>query len=107
MQQRSASFDVIKGIAILLVILGHVFRLSLRGAPSVLEDVIYTIHMPMFVLVTGYFSTRPVEWTMSGVWSFWKAKVLRLLLPLLFIAEIVQIASEGAVSLPLRSMVDR
>ena len=107
MQQRSASFDVIKGIAILLVILGHVFRLSLRGAPSVLEDVIYTIHMPMFVLVTGYFSTRPIEWTMSGVWSFWKAKVLRLLLPLLFIAEIVQIANEGAVSLPLRSMVDR
>ena len=107
MQQRSASFDVIKGIAILLVILGHIFRLSLRGAPSVLEDVICTIHMPLFVLVSGYFSTRPIEWTISGVWSFWKSKVLRLLLPLLFIAEVVQIAYEGSISLPLRSMVDR
>lgn len=105
MRQRSVSFDVLKGIAVLLVILGHVFRTSLRGAPSVIEDVIYSIHMPLFVLVTGYFATRPIHWTIKGVFSFWRTKVLRLLLPLLFIAEIAQIADEGAISLPLRSMV--
>jgi len=105
MRQRSVSFDVIKGIAILLVVLGHVFRTSLRGAPSVIEDVIYSIHMPLFVLVTGYFATRPIDWTIKGIYTFWRTKTLRLLLPLLFIAEIAQIADEGAVSLPLRSMV--
>lgn len=105
MRQRSISFDVLKGIAILLVVLGHVFRSSLRGAPSVVEDVIYSVHMPLFVLVTGFFAVRPIEWTFKGIWTFWRAKVLRLLLPLLFIAEVAQIALEGTVALPLRSMV--
>lgn len=105
MRQRSVSLDVLKGIAILLVVLGHVFRTSLRGAPSLVEDMIYSVHMPLFVLVSGYLATRPLDWTPRGILRFWRGKVLRLLLPLCFIAEVAQVAMEGRLDLPLRSMV--
>lgn len=104
-QQRAIEFDVLKGIAILLVVIGHVYRTSLQGAYSALEDIIYTVHMPLFVLVSGYFTQRPPTWTRYGVYSYWKGKVLRLLLPLLFIAELHSIIISGEVGLPLQSMV--
>ena len=96
-QQRAIEFDVLKGIAILLVVIGHVYRTSLQGAYSALEDIIYTVHMPLFVLVSGYFTQRPPTWTRYGVYSYWKGKVLRLLLPLLFIAELHSIIISGEV----------
>ena len=104
-QQRAIEFDVLKGIAILLVVIGHVYRTSLQGAYSALEDILYTVHMPLFVLVSGYFTQRPPTWTRYGVYSYWKGKVLRLLLPLLFIAELHSIIISGEVGLPLQSMV--
>lgn len=105
MRQRTLSLDVLKGLAILLVVLGHVYRSSLRGAPSLLEDTIYSVHMPLFVLVSGYLATRPIDWSWRGIFRYWRGKILRLLLPLCFIAEVAQVAAEGRLDLPLRSMV--
>jgi len=50
-QQRDTSLDVLKGIGILLVVIGHVF-----GPP--VSKLIYTFHMPLFFFVGGYLS-RP------------------------------------------------
>ena len=104
-EQRAIQFDVLKGIAIFLVVLGHIYRTSLHCRYSAVEDIIYIVHMPLFVLVSGYFTQRMPSWTKHGIYSYWKGKILRLLLPLLFIAELHSIISSGEVGLPLQSMV--
>lgn len=47
-KERDTSFDVLKGILILSVVLGHI-----RGGD--IGRIIYMIHMPGFFLVSGYF----------------------------------------------------
>ena len=47
---RIVYIDIIKGIAIILVIMGHVL-----SDPSLLRNAIYTFHMPLFFIISGYF----------------------------------------------------
>ena len=49
MTQRNNTFDVMKGIAILAMIVGH------SPIPKLLESFIFVWHMPLFFLVSGYF----------------------------------------------------
>jgi fucose 4-O-acetylase-like acetyltransferase len=49
--QRIESFDILKGIGIVLMIIGHL----LMGQGTRLFDFIYSFHMPLFFIVTGYF----------------------------------------------------
>ena len=54
-KERSLSFDFLKGLLILLVIVGHL----LPGSADVgLRGAIYYFHMPLFLVVTGYFVRR-------------------------------------------------
>lgn len=48
-KKRDISLDILKGFAIIAVILGH------SPVPLVLHHFIYTWHMPLFILVSGYF----------------------------------------------------
>lgn len=50
MFRRNPSIDIMKGIAILCVILGH-----LSNVPVVMNHVIFTFHMPLFFFVAGFF----------------------------------------------------
>lgn len=53
--ERDETFDVLKGLAILLVIIGH----CEIGA---LHSFIYSFHVPLFFFVSGYFlKQRPVR----------------------------------------------
>ena len=49
--QRAESFDILKGIGIILMIVGHL----LMGQGTKVYDFIYSFHMPLFFIVTGYF----------------------------------------------------
>lgn len=49
MKQRLQYFDIAKGIAIILMILGH------NGMPHVVTRFIFSFHMPLFFIVSGYF----------------------------------------------------
>ena len=55
--QRLIWLDIAKGIAILLVIIGHM------GIPRTMSNIIYSFHMPFFFLMSGFmFSTnRPLR----------------------------------------------
>jgi len=58
-EQRDETFDVLKGIAILLVIVGHCETLPFR-------PLIYSFHMPLFFFVAGYFlKPRPLSQEIS------------------------------------------
>ena len=48
--QRIESFDILKGIGIILMILGHTY-----GPDTKIFDFISSFHMPLFFIVTGYF----------------------------------------------------
>ncbi|WP_107471347.1 acyltransferase family protein [Streptomyces monashensis] len=55
---RDAFFDNVKYLAIVLVAAGHCWA-PLKGDSRVLEglyNVVYTFHMPAFVIISGYFS---------------------------------------------------
>ena len=43
---RNNNIDIIKGIAIILMVYGHTF--------GVARDFIYLFHMPVFIFVSGY-----------------------------------------------------
>lgn len=48
--KRIEYIDVAKGVTILLVIVGHVSHL-----PEPIKSSIYSFHMPLFFLLSGYF----------------------------------------------------
>lgn len=53
---RLYSFDCMKGIAILLMVLGHSLPNSNFG--SYIHGFIYSFHMPLFFLISGYFYNK-------------------------------------------------
>lgn len=70
MKQRIESWDILKGIGIFLVILGHVTQ------NKDLADFIYAFHMPLFFIVSGYF--------LHNKKNFIKSQAKTLIMPYLF-----------------------
>lgn len=56
MATRNQYFDQVKGILILLVIVGHVLLGSLEQ--NMLRGFIYFFHMPLFLAISGYFISQ-------------------------------------------------
>lgn len=83
-KERIEYFDISKGIAILLVILGHCLYFSIYKHPSISKNgimsIITSIHMPVFIFISGVFSKN-----IGVLKSFWIKKLKQLLLPLIFI----------------------
>lgn len=76
-KNRDNTFDIIKGIGILLVIIGH-----LAHGYGVLIPIIYTFHMPLFFIVSGYFYKE------KGVKELFKRDFRVLIIPYLIISMI-------------------
>ena len=55
--------DALRGILILLVVLGHCIQLAIGPAcvDNVLYRYIYSFHMPVFMFIAGLFSKRMVK----------------------------------------------
>ena len=71
--QRDATFDIMKGIGILLVITCHFFNWN----HPLLGRSINSFHMPMFFMVAGYFSKSFISW--KEAWTSIKKYARRLL----------------------------
>lgn len=48
--KRDVTFDIMKGLGILLVIIGHT-----NDIPYIVNNFIFSFHMPLFFLLSGYF----------------------------------------------------
>lgn len=82
-ETRIAFLDLTKFFAIFCVILGHVIQQTFPGNPyhdSLLFQFIYSFHMPLFMMVSGYFIGK--TFTMSPI-RFLKKRSIQLLLPVL------------------------
>lgn len=84
--QRVESVDLMKGIAILLVVLGHAIG-AITSSHTIVNipesffisyEVIYSFHMPVFFLIAGLFIER---WTRKGWREAFKKKIYRLAVP--------------------------
>lgn len=59
---RDVRFDVLKGVATLIVVFGHVLQYSIKGYEnSLIFNVIWSLQIPLFMVVSGYFSLSSKE----------------------------------------------
>ena len=87
-KQHYLELDYLKGIGIVLVILGHSF--SFTGFDLINKEkyfiyyyifnFIYSFHMPLFFIVAGFLSNQEYK-----IKSFYISKIKRLLIPYIFI----------------------
>lgn len=77
---RIKAFDVLKLYAIFLVLWGHSIQyfLSTNYFDEPVYRIIYSFHMPLFIMVSGYFSLSSIKLSLL---SFIKKKFIQLLLP--------------------------
>lgn len=89
--KRLEWIDVLKGLLILSVVLGHAIQecLKVHGVPfenNFYRNLIYSFHMPAFMAVSGYLSYRgnksAVTW--YNVWQRTIDKFKRLVIPFVF-----------------------
>lgn len=59
--KRIVWIDIFKGLAILLVIMGHVCQMRFPISGKWLSDIIYSFHMPLFLFLSGLFARKAVE----------------------------------------------
>ena len=85
---RQQYLDVLKGIAIFLVVMGHVVAFQIRGLDhSLLFKIIGTVHMPLFFFVSGwlaYKATGVEVYTPKALWKRFK----RLIVPMVAVSTL-------------------
>ncbi len=58
-KQRDGRLDVLKGLAISLVVLGHILQGCYDGYDSLMVfNVIWSLQIPLFMVVSGYFASK-------------------------------------------------
>lgn len=80
MNNRIEIYDIIKGLAIFLVVLGHTIQAF--DFPNEYFVPIYMFHMPLFMIISGYFFYPSIE--KYSLKDYIKRKTIRLLIPSLF-----------------------
>ena len=97
LSEYSDSIYVAKGIAIILVVIGHYHPPHIPQYWQWLHDFIYTFHMPIFMLLSGFLfaAGAPIN-SISQYKNLIKNKSKRLLLPFLSIAILIFIIKSVA-----------
>lgn len=78
-RHRDPSIDGLKGILILLVVLGHGISLT-RFENGILNSLIYAVHMPAFFVVSGYLHNQD-KWEERGFGAFVWRRIRTILIP--------------------------
>lgn len=92
LKKRIPELDFIKGIAIFLVVTGHVISQVWNTSPEIYENSIlfrfcYSFHMPLFVFISGYICRMTIKNT--GQWLL--KRLRRIGIPYLLMTAIVSI----------------
>lgn len=61
MKQRILYFDWIKGLAIILVVMGHLYTFSETTSGNLINKLIGSFHMPLFMYVSGFVAFTPPQ----------------------------------------------
>lgn len=77
--ERNKQVDIIRGVAILLVVLEH----ALGTSDNFFAKIILSFHMPVFFILSGYLAHEKITGNFGAVI---KKKIKRLLIPQLTLA---------------------
>lgn len=82
-KDRNQFVDIMRGIAMLLVVLGHTMTGCTTGAEkSFLFNIVWSLQMPLFILISGYVTRYSREISDgSGLWKYVKRRTIAYLLP--------------------------
>lgn len=82
MKERNNSLDVTRGIAAIIVLLGHTLQVYTDAESNYLFKMITCLQMPLFMFVSGYAIgySKSIE-SLSNLYDFLKKRSLSLLLP--------------------------
>jgi peptidoglycan/LPS O-acetylase OafA/YrhL len=94
---KDQAIESLRGLAIILVVIGHAIGISadrgLQAAPDSVWRILYLalvdVRLPLFTMISGYvYALRPVS-TQSGLGAMLKAKVRRVLVPLVTVGTLL------------------
>lgn len=92
---RSLYWDILKGVSILLVIIGHQIQYSCGDTTAFIDDpvfkFIYGFHMPLFMMIAGYFFYYSTERHKNK--DILVNRLRQCILPIATITILVQIAN--------------
>lgn len=80
---RNQFVDIMRGIAMLLVVLGHTMTgCTANSQSSFLFNIIWSLQMPLFILISGYVTkySRPIA-DGNGLWKYVKRRTVAYMLP--------------------------
>ena len=80
---RNHTVDIIRGFAMLLVVLGHTMSGTVREySDSMLFQAVWTLQMPLFILISGYVTRYSKPLTEGHMlWGWIKKRTIAYLLP--------------------------
>lgn len=86
---RLHHFDVLKGMAIFMVVMGHVLTMCVRQIDNaLLFKIVGAVHMPLFFFVSGYFTYKAASdgrgWAMPNIGTRFR----QLIVPFLVVSTI-------------------
>ncbi|MBD5177100.1 MAG: acyltransferase family protein [Bacteroidales bacterium] len=85
---RQSYLDVLKGIAIFLVVMGHAIAFQVRGLDhSLLFKIIGTVHMPLFFFISGWLSYKASGIDIFSGRALWK-RFKRLIIPMVAVSSL-------------------
>lgn len=82
-ENRNQFVDIMRGIAMLLVVLGHTMTgCTVDSQKSFLFNIIWSLQMPLFILISGYVTkySRPIS-DGKGLWKYVKRRTVAYMLP--------------------------
>lgn len=82
--EHYTEIDICRGIGILLVVLGHALKQTgeTNTVFNILLSVIYSFHMPLFFVLSGFVSVKMLDFTTWGQRTdYVKKRAVRLLIP--------------------------
>ena len=82
-EKRNQFVDIMRGIAMLLVVLGHTMTgCTVDSQKSFLFNIIWSLQMPLFILISGYVTkySRPIS-DSKGLWKYVKRRTIAYMLP--------------------------
>lgn len=82
-ENRNQFVDIMRGIAMLLVVLGHTMTgCTADSQKSFLFNIIWSLQMPLFILISGYVTkySRPIS-DGKGLWKYIKRRTVAYMLP--------------------------
>lgn len=86
--KRIVEYDVLKGIAILIVCIGHIIQVLCSDANETkIYSLIFAVQMPLFIFISGYFSVNKIADSIYECLTILKKKMIVYMIP--FFAKIV------------------